>query len=390
MHIVLIEFSPSGGLFQFAYQLGDQLARRGHQVELLTGPRPELHSRTPGFVVQEALPTWHAGSRGVESPLWRRVRRVGRAIRHLLALLRILALLRRRRPDVVFWHPLRFPMDSWTVVLASRLSGTAMATVLHEPKPLAEQPSGGDALYKSSRLLDSSLAMAMKRMDLTLVLSDKVADYVRETWAPAGPVVVIPHGDESVFLAGREVAPAEDTPPSVLFFGTWTRHKGIELLLSAFEDVLARVPEARLTLAGAVGNVDFEAIRDQADHVGHVRLRPGYVPMDEVAELMDAHRVVAAPYLRANQSGVVHLAHTFGRPAVASRVGDIPDVVVPDTTGLLVEPRDRQGLADALAFLLQHPEEAGRMGREGAERLSSGATWDRIADMVSNALGDLS
>ena len=55
--IVLVEMSPSGGLFQFAFELGSALAARGERVELWTGPRPELRSTQPAFVVRSVLPT---------------------------------------------------------------------------------------------------------------------------------------------------------------------------------------------------------------------------------------------------------------------------------------------------------------------------------------------
>jgi hypothetical protein len=57
LRITLVEFNPSGGLFQFAVQLGEALADRGHDVELVTGPDPELASRRPNFRVVAQLPT---------------------------------------------------------------------------------------------------------------------------------------------------------------------------------------------------------------------------------------------------------------------------------------------------------------------------------------------
>src|SRR5664279_6037091 len=54
LNIVLVEFLPSGGMFQFAFQFAEALAKAGHDVQLLTGPNPELRSSTPGFRVIEA------------------------------------------------------------------------------------------------------------------------------------------------------------------------------------------------------------------------------------------------------------------------------------------------------------------------------------------------
>ena len=137
-----------------------------------------------------------------------------------------------------------------------------------------------------------------------------------------------------------------------------------------------------------MANVDFEAIRTRATQIGGVRLRPGYVPMAEAAELMRTHRVVAVPYLRANQSGVVHLAQTFGRPSVATRVGDIPEVVLDEIGGIIVEPGDAGSLAAALVRLLEEPETAGRMGRAAAAQVRDVGSWESIAEKVHVALVD--
>ena len=57
--VAMVEFPPSGGLFQFSVQLGEALARRGHRVDVITGPRPELRSREAACRVRGVLPTWH-------------------------------------------------------------------------------------------------------------------------------------------------------------------------------------------------------------------------------------------------------------------------------------------------------------------------------------------
>lgn len=56
------------------------------------------------------------------------------------------------------------------------------------------------------------------------------------------------------------------------------------------------------------------------------------------------------------------------KAVVATRVGGVPDQVVDGETGLLVEPRDPESLAAAIASLLQDPARARAMGEAGRER----------------------
>lgn len=61
-------------------------------------------------------------------------------------------------------------------------------------------------------------------------------------------------------------------------------------------------------------------------------------------------------------------AMAAARPVVATRVGGIPDAVLPDETGLLVPSGDDAGLAAAIESLLRDPERRHRMGASGAAR----------------------
>lgn len=388
--VMLVEMSPSGGLFQFGFQLGRSLATRGHDVTLLTGPGPELESDVPGMRIDESLPTWHAGETQAGNTVYRKVRRVVRALRHALAMVVALRIIRRERPDVVFLQPMRFVLDAW-MMRALRYLAPATVRVLfvHEPRPLAEHKRSG-SLYKDQPWSDRVKRKAMHAMDLLFVLGEKTERETHEIWEPRSPVVVVPHGDESVFRGGAPLVPVRETGPVVLFFGIWTRHKGIDLLLEAFDRVRTRVEGAELLVCGSVTNdIDFGAVEARARQIPGVELRPEYIDMKDVPALFSRARVVAVPYLRASQSGVVHLAQTFERPVIASDVGDIPQAVPDGRAGLVVPPGDEDALTEALERLLTDAELAQRMGADGHARLSGEGSWDEVGDKVLASIGAL-
>jgi glycosyltransferase involved in cell wall biosynthesis len=386
----MVEFSPSGGLFHFALQMAEALAQAGHSVELITGPDPELSPRVPGVRLVPILPTWHPGSTGPK--LVRKARRVVRAVRHLESWRRVAVHLRRSRPDVVQWAELRFAIDGAVVAwLAGRRDAPVMVDVVHEPRPVSHRRRRG-GLHRRSPLLRSGLSAAYRRMDAVLVLGDGAAAAMRRAWPDVRRVEVMPHGDEGVFaaLAQAPVPAADATPPVVLFFGTWTRYKGLDLLLDAFELLRRDLPDARLVLAGApAADVDVITLLGRAAAIGGVDARPGYVPSADVAGLVGSSRVVVAPYLTATQSGVVHVAQTFCRPVVATDVGDLAAVVRHGETGLLVPAGDAQALAWALARLLSDPAEAARLGRNAQRRLAEEGSWTQVAARVAPLYAEL-
>lgn len=97
----------------------------------------------------------------------------------------------------------------------------------------------------------------------------------------------------------------------------------------------------------------------------------GALPTDAVIEELAAADVLVAPSVP-TRSGrregipvVLMEAMAMGRPVVASRLSGIPELVEDGRTGLLVEPGDAHGLADALARLAVDPGLRAELGREG-------------------------
>ncbi|MGV9793148.1 glycosyltransferase family 4 protein [Gordonia sp. NPDC003422] len=258
--------------------------------------------------------------------------------------------------------------------------------VAHEPFPRSDAKD--TSTEKSGRFLTWCFRAAWSRLDAVFVLGQRTKELVLDRWRPHGEVVVIPHGDESIFTRSGAVTngPPSHSPPVALFFGTWTAYKGIDDLLDAFALVRATFPDARLVMAGAVGaDIDVAATLEKATAIGNVETRPGYVEADDVAAIVSSARVVVAPYIRASQSGVVHLAFTFGRPVVATSVGDIGDVVRDGDNGILVPPRDPAALAHAILIMLNDDDLADRLGQNGCAGIAG--AWDQAAKLVADTLG---
>lgn len=382
--VLLVEFSPSGGLYQYAVGLGSAIAARGQQVELWTGPRPEIASSQPGFKVRSVLPTWHPADARVRSRWFRLARRALRAAQLIFAWIVLAMRLVAAQPYAVLWSQWRFAFEPMFVVVLSRLlPSTIIGIIAHEPVPRSDAKD--TSTQKKGEIIDRAFAAAWQRLDVAFTLGTKTRDLAISHWHPRCAVHVIPHGDESVLRDGVGVRSVLETGPVVLFFGVWSRYKGIDVLLDAFSRVRAELPDARLVLAGAAGaDIDVDAICDQCRRIGNVDVHLGYVPVEHVPMLLDTARVVVTPYIRATQSGVAHLAYTFGRPVIATDIGDMPEVVQDEVTGLLVPPGDADGLAVAMLKVLADPFLAAELGAAG-ERKVAGA-WGIAAERVCTAL----
>ena len=179
----------------------------------------------------------------------------------------------------------------------------------------------------------------------------------------------------SVLYNGQELPSEVPQPlpfeyPRLLCLGRLVKTKGFDVALTAFASIMQRFRGLRLIIAGdgpELSHLEEEAvrlgIREAVDFVG------GVAPQD-VPRLVNTVTVVVMPS-RHEAFGLVALdAALMARPIVASRVGGLLEAVTHEETGLLVEPEDSAGLAEAISFLLEHQDVATHMGRVSVKELS--------------------
>lgn len=158
--------------------------------------------------------------------------------------------------------------------------------------------------------------------------------------------------------------------PVITLVGGLIDWKGQDVLLDAAPRVLARYPNARFLLVGDAYGRDNRFARMLAERIATPELAGR-------AMLLGGRRDV--PDLLALSSVVVHAStspepfgRTFlegmaaGRPVIAAAEGGPPDVIDHERDGLLVPPRDPQLLAEAILRILDHPQWAQDMARQGA------------------------
>ena len=141
--------------------------------------------------------------------------------------------------------------------------------------------------------------------------------------------------------------------------------KGHPTLLEAWPHVLRRVPNAYLLVIGEGSRC--EALQQQARElrIAHRVVFTGR--RDDVPAVTAALDVAVLPSYREAQGLSILEAMALSRPVVATNVGGIPEVITDGMSGVLVEPHDPGGLAEAISrLLLDHPF-ADQIGRGGHE-----------------------
>lgn len=378
LRIVLVEFLAGGGVYQFALLMGEALARLGHEVQFVTPPDPEVPPREPNMEHVPILGTWRPAV-GRIPPGLRALRGLQNQYHYARNWVRVVRHLRRERPDVAQFADFVTITDGLFAQYVRRARLASVLTDLaHDPIPLSEQRLDGP-LYKRSRALRWGLHAAYSAIDVILVLGPYARSQLLSAYRGLRKIEIIQHGSYHSYHDDA-VVPASESSRVILFFGTWSRYKGLWLLLDAFERVRHVVPDAQLVVAGHVGNdVDRDGLVARADAIGGVELIPEYVPVEDVGKLFARSRLCVVPYIEATQSGIVHLAFTFARAVVATDVGDLAHVVHSGLTGTLVPANDPDALAAALVELLENPELAEELGTNAHRWVHTDASWDVVA-----------
>jgi phosphatidylinositol alpha-1,6-mannosyltransferase len=181
--------------------------------------------------------------------------------------------------------------------------------------------------------------------------------------------------------------------PLVLSVGRFIPRKNHRALVEAWPRVLESVPGAQLVMAGRGPERDACIARAQALGVAHAVHCPGYLDDADIAQLYHACDLFALPN---GEDGSGHVegfglvfaeAAACGKPSIAGGSGGAREAVLHGETGLLVNARDTDAVAEALITLLSDALLRERMGTAARERVEHELNWQRFTDGVLKAAG---
>jgi glycosyltransferase involved in cell wall biosynthesis len=228
-----------------------------------------------------------------------------------------------------------------------------------------------------------------RRADRVVAISHAVKDWlVKKGCVPSEKVTVIHYGIEPE----RFSQPKADVraswnlngDPIIGSLGRLEPRKGHHCLIEAMRAALEHNPNLRLLIGGhdPVGyGHDLQALIDKWSLNSHVRLLGA---QSDVSSFFHALNVFAFASRSEGFGQVLIEAMAAGKPVLASKIPPITEIVSDGETGLLVNPDDPQAFANAMTWLVTHPEQAQQMGKRGQERVYKYFSAQRMAnDTVS-------
>jgi len=383
-----------GGAEYSTLATGRLLERHGHEVIYWGMAHPE----NPPYMHADCFAP-HVDYDAVRGP-WEKLRAAGGVVWSRAARRGMERLLDRVRPDVAHLNNIAHQLSpSFLGVLKRR--GVPMVMTLRDyklvcpsyamlgPDGPCDRCAGGRYRHclwrrctKGSYLRSLVNVVEMTVHHKWLGVYDQVDAFISPSRFLAGrmramgferPIVWLPN-----FVDVEALEPCyESDGRTVVYFGRLSAEKGLDVLLDAVRglDVTVWVVGAG-PLEGALRR------RIAAEGLDQVRLCGHLNGVDLWERVRRATTVVLPSICYENNPRCILEGFALGKPAIASRIGGIGELVEPGRTGWLFEPGDAEGLRSAIEGMLSHPEAAERMGRAArvlAERTyGPGVHYERL------------
>jgi glycosyltransferase involved in cell wall biosynthesis len=304
-----------------------------------------------------------------------------------MMLVRLRALLSAFRPDVVHTH-LFHP----TMLMA-------LVAAIDRRLVIVQTRHYSDYIVRFRKRRAGVDAWSARRCSRIIAVSDAARDQLVDSeHVPRSRVVVIQNGVEWERLSaldpaeGRRRLERLGVPPGMLIgcAARFDAQKGHTHLLRAMLRVRAALPNARLVLLGAGGAQETQ-IRAEVVELGLESSVHMLGHRDDAHALMAGLDLYVQPSVEEGFGLAVIEAMAMRRPVVTTSVGGMLRTVIPDKTGLRVEPADPAALADATLALLDDPARAARLGKNASENVREHYSLKRMVteydDVYRSVLG---
>jgi len=230
----------------------------------------------------------------------------------------------------------------------------------------------------------------MKRLDARIAVSETARDFVAQYFP--GDYLVIPNGVDTERFHPAVEPFAEWRDPgrvNVLFVGRLDPRKGVQVLVDAMPELLARTNDrARLLVVGDSylrGRFEASVAPAARDHVRFI----GHVPSCDLPRWYATGDIFVSPALGHESFGIVLAeAMAAGRAVVASDIPGYRCVVQPGVNGVVSPPGDVSALAATLAALVEDGDRRAALAVRGRARALEFA-WPRVTDRIEAVYRDV-
>jgi phosphatidylinositol alpha-mannosyltransferase len=346
-----------GGVTAHISHLDREFTRMGHTVKILAPCSGDTSWLADNVIpIGRPFPFPSGGS-------------IARVTPSLMLSATVRAILKAEKFDIVHLHEPLTPMLPITVLEWSHSVNVGTFHAYH----------GQPRAYRIFRFI---LNRWFRRLEGVIAVSQPAMEFAARCFP--GNYHIIPNGIDIAHFSPN-VSPIEelcDGKLNILFVGRLEKRKGFLYLLDAYRDIKKQFPNSRLIAVGPGTRLrgGYERLIRES-HLKDV-VFTGWVPYEDLPRYYRSADVFCAPATGKESFGVILLeAMAVGTPIVASANEGYVNITSHGVEGLLVPPKDRDALVQAITSLLADKplcHEMGARGRLKAEEYS----WEHVGHRV--------
>lgn len=335
------------------------MVRRGHNVHLITMHRPDK-DKIDDRVKVYLLPIKHS-------------------IGYYLNVFKVNRLLKEIKPNILNTH---------------YASGYGTLSRLVHFKPTILSVWGSDVYlfpYKSTfnkKTLIKNLKAATRVASTSHDMKAQTEKFIK----PSLPISVTPFGvDLNKFRPNKELR-----DPSVITIGiikTLEENYGVNYLLESVCQLIKRLEKSnqselaskiRLLIVGAGSQYNTLIELSKRLKINQITKFIGAVSHEEVPDYLNKLDIYCAPSISESFGVAIIEASACGIPVIVSDVGGLPEVVINNKTGYVVQNKNVNHITEKLYDLVMNEGKRIEMGKNGREYITSNYSWKHSVKIMEN------
>jgi glycosyltransferase involved in cell wall biosynthesis len=232
-------------------------------------------------------------------------------------------------------------------------------------------------IYKISYKLFQETAA--KRANHIIVPTDNLIGFLNQRGVPKNRISKIPNGvDINLFKSisdnNSNEANSNETPYAI-FVGLITPRKGVKYLIKS----ISKIENVNCRIIGE-GPEKNSMVRLSRDLKTQNRVEfLGSIEQESLPKFYNMSSFLVMPSLSETTCIAILEAFACEKPAIASAVGDIPNLIKDGYNGFLVEPKNVEQLQQKIKFLAENPELCREMGKNARKTVEEKYSWEAIA-----------
>ncbi|EJG06788.1 glycosyl transferase group 1 [Methanofollis liminatans DSM 4140] len=323
--LLVMMFPPKnlGGTEIASYNIAKHLARRNHEVHVITSSDPGVpnYKSESGFFIHRTVLN-HTKYIGI----------VLFAITSMIQVTKI-------RPDIIHAQNITMGMIAFF--------GKKFFKI-----PYVVWGRGSDVhlQWKFKKYVSK---IVLNNADVSIALSQNMKDEMQKL--SKKDIYVIPNGiDPAIFKESK--VKKDYTGTKIIYVGSLLPIKGVKYLIKAMQILHPTNPDIHLTIVG--DGSDRRSLEQMVHEYALVQNISfvGKLPHKDIPQWLCNNNILVLPSNSEGMPNVLLEAMAAGLPVVATNVGGIPDIIKNKRNGYLVEPKNPQEIAEKIQYLINNSQ----------------------------------